>query len=655
MMPNITRGARVSGLMAYLAGPGRSNEHTEPHLVAGDTAIMAWHDDAELDHQSALQIGWQLDQPRRAFGTRVTTAVKDRDGHNVGVKDAHVWHCSLSLRADERELTDEQWAHISEEFVAGMGFADPATDEAPCRWVAVRHGRSKAGNDHVHVVVDLVREDGSKAKVWNDRPNAQRLAGELERKYGLQVLESREAGTGVRGQKPAEIEVVVRDELAKTVRATAAACGSEAEFVSRMRQTPDVRIRPRFAAGREDVVTGYSVAWAAPGSGALNWHGGGSLSPELSLPKLRAAWPDTPQQAAAAIPEWSGAKRNQRPAPSTAQPAIATPTTARDQLALTVRACAAAAGDEGEFVRRVRGARVRIRPRFAKGSTTEVTGYSVALREGPAADVWYGGGHLSRDLTLTRLRADWPPSPDSTAHAVSEWTAARREEPSVAAGRETLTPDPEMWARYTTEVTALREQLRSVPSDDRELWAHVARETAGAFAAWSHSVEGSTPGPLADTARTLARSAQLRAHQVRPRRAGLPSARGAALLCASVAAGGSGTIAQTVLLRQLANTVKALHDAHVAAGDARRAAEIRDVVMQRLTAVHAALPPAPDAEPVVVGVGDAQAVEAARVARQGQMPARAPGSPVPGTLRPPPTRPVERPGVQRPDRTEVDR
>ena len=651
MMPNITRGARMSGLLVYLAGPGRSNEHSEPHLVAGDAAIMAWHDDAELNHQAALQIGWQLDLPRRAFGTRVTTAVKDRDGHNIGVKDAHVWHCSLSLRADEPELTDERWAHICEEFVAGMGFADPASDRAPCRWVAVRHGRSKAGNDHVHVVVGLVNEDGSKAKVWNDRPNAQRLAGELERKYGLQVLQSREAGTGVRGQKPAEVEVVVRDELAKTVRATAAASESEKEFVSRMRQTAGVRIRPRFAAGREDVVTGYSVAWASPGSGALNWYGGGSLSPELSLPKLRARWPDTPEDAAAAIAEWHSAKRNQRVAPSTATTAaIATPTTAREQLALTVRACGAAAGEEAEFVRRVRQAGVRIRPRFAKGSTTtEVTGYSVALRDGPAGGVWYGGGHLARDLTLTRLRADWPSSAEA---ALREWTATRCDAPTVAVGREAVTPDPQLWARYTTEVTALREQLRNVPPGDRELWAHVARETAGAFAAWSHSVEGATPGPLAETARILARSAQLRAHQVRPRRAGLPSARGAALLCASVAAGGSGTIAQTVLLTQLANTVKALHDAHQASGDLRRANEIRDVVLQRLTMVHAALPP----EPVgVAGGSDPAAVEAARIAGQGQLPARAPGAPLPGQLDAPPPRPVQRPGVLRPDRSDVER
>jgi relaxase-like protein len=652
-MPNITRGGRMAGLLVYLAGPGRSNEHSEPHLVAGDAAVMAWHDDAELNHQAALQIGWQLDQPRRAFGTRVTTAVKNREGHNVGVKDAHVWHCSLSLRADEPELSDEKWAHICEEFVAGMGFADPSSDDAPCRWVAVRHGRSKAGNDHVHVVVGLVREDGTKANVWNDRPNAQRLAGALERKYGLQVLESRDAGTGVRGQKPAEVEVVVRDELAKTVRATAAACDNEAEFVRRMRQTPDMRIRPRFAAGRDDVVTGYSVAWAAPGAGAANWYGGGSLGADLSLPKLRAAWPDTPQDAATAIPEWQAAKRNQRSAPGSATPAIAAPTTARDQLALVVRACAAAAGDEAEFVRRVRRAGLRIRPRFAKGDTTVVTGYSVALRNGPAAGIWYGGGHLARDLTLTRLRAEWPTSPADARAALGEWTAARRDAPSIAVGREAQTPDPEMWARYTTEVTALREQLRSVPCEDRELWAHVARETAGAFAAWSHSVEGGAAGPIAETARVLARSAQLRAHQVRPRPAGLPSARGAALLCASIATGGSGTVAQTVLLRQLANTVKALHDAHQAAGDLRRANEIRNVVMQRLTTVHAALPP----EPAAVGATpeDPAAAEAARIAAQGQLPPRASGPPVPGQLDAPPKRPVDRPGVQRPDRNEVDR
>jgi hypothetical protein len=163
----------------------------------------------------------------------------------------------------------------------------------------------------------------------------------------------------------------------------------------------------------------------------------------------------------------------------------------------------------------------------------------------------------------------------------------------------------------------------------------VAKETAGAFAAWSLQVEAS-PGPLAATADALARSSQVRAHQARGQRAGVPSAKGAALLLASVGHGGTGTVAQAALLVQLANTAKALHDAHRAGGDARRAAEIARVVRAQLAAVSAALPAH---QMVGTGTGtgvDEQAAQAARVARTGQVPLRAPGSPVPADLRPRP-------------------
>ncbi|MBA2717409.1 MAG: hypothetical protein H0U51_10220, partial [Propionibacteriales bacterium] len=233
MMPNITRGGRMSGLLAYLAGPAREggNEHVDPHLIAGDSSVMVWHEGVTLGRESAQHVAAILDHPRRAFGTRVTVAVrrKSTDGELVTttpgarvlvgsggaqeelelpavplVKDADVWHCSLSLHADEGVLSDERWARISEQFVAKMGFADPASEAAPCRWVALRHGLSKGGNDHVHVVVSLVQEDGEKADTWNDRPRAQQAAGELEREHGLQVLESRGAGRGGRESTPAE-------------------------------------------------------------------------------------------------------------------------------------------------------------------------------------------------------------------------------------------------------------------------------------------------------------------------------------------------------------------------------------------------------------------------------------------------------------------
>ncbi len=141
-MPNITRGSGFARLMRYLAGPGRSNEHTEPHLVAWDPSIMAWQDDAELDRAAAEQIARALDEPRRMLG--------------FDVPDGPVWHCSLSLRAEEGQPSDEQWTAIAHDFVEGMGLTG-AQGRADCRWVAARHGLSTAGDDHIHVVVDLVR------------------------------------------------------------------------------------------------------------------------------------------------------------------------------------------------------------------------------------------------------------------------------------------------------------------------------------------------------------------------------------------------------------------------------------------------------------------------------------------------------------------
>jgi hypothetical protein len=44
------RGRRVAGLLYYLYGPGRSEAHTYPHLVAG------WRDPAELVPRSTFPI-----------------------------------------------------------------------------------------------------------------------------------------------------------------------------------------------------------------------------------------------------------------------------------------------------------------------------------------------------------------------------------------------------------------------------------------------------------------------------------------------------------------------------------------------------------------------------------------------------------------------
>ncbi|WP_235915519.1 relaxase/mobilization nuclease domain-containing protein, partial [Puerhibacterium puerhi] len=307
-MPNITRGDRVAGVMVYLVGKGRHNEHTNPHVVAGHDVVVEQAGGRQLDVDDALDIANELDLPRKVFGTRVTVPVREwredaQANVKVGEKDAHVWHCSLSLRADEGELSDEQWQAIATDFVTEMGFAaDDESGTAGCRWVAVRHGVSSAGNDHVHIVVNLVREDGTKARVHNDQPRAQAAANMLEHRYGLRVLESRESGRGMQaGAKPAEQAraeraeqpAPMRDELRRRVRAVAADASSEREFLDGLRDAR-VLVRPRYAEGGRDRVVGYSVA-LVPNvvdgrREAPVWFGAGRLDKALALGQLRARW-----------------------------------------------------------------------------------------------------------------------------------------------------------------------------------------------------------------------------------------------------------------------------------------------------------------------------------------------------------------------------
>lgn len=322
MIPNITRGSRMAGLMVYLASTDTDktkNAHTDPHLVAGDAAVMAWYDDGVLDHEDAIAIAKHLDQPRKLFGVEVR--VKDfawdaakKERVHVGYKDASVWHCSLSLRAEEGALTDQQWGDIANDFVEGMGFT-AASGKAQCRWAAINHGTSENGNHHIHIAVSLVREDGTKASTHGDYKRAQQTCRELEVKYGLEQLSSVYA---TRGYDRAEKATAARDQremhrasLARKVRASASASATEGEFVRRARNT-GMLLRPRYAKNTTEVIVGYSVAERPkPGERPI-WFGGGTLATDLRLGALRQEWVDSPQAATEAAAEWNAAARNKR-------------------------------------------------------------------------------------------------------------------------------------------------------------------------------------------------------------------------------------------------------------------------------------------------------------------------------------------------------
>jgi hypothetical protein len=185
----------------------------------------------------------RLDAPQIAAGER-------------GLRQ-YVWQCSLSLPADETARTDAQWQAIAERFVTGMGFAGDA-ERAGCRWVAVHHGLSKNGNDHVHVAVTLASEDGS--PVWfkpgEDFPLAQRVAGEIEVEFGLIQRVRRDGATRRKEATRGEVErarregkaVPDREVLRREVRAAAAGAETEEVWVRRMKAA-GLLVAPRATAG----------------------------------------------------------------------------------------------------------------------------------------------------------------------------------------------------------------------------------------------------------------------------------------------------------------------------------------------------------------------------------------------------------------------
>ncbi|MGI8416158.1 MAG: relaxase/mobilization nuclease domain-containing protein [Nakamurella sp.] len=331
MIPNVVKGADMPGLVRYLAGPGRANEHTHPHVIGGDGFTQAWNGAQELDRASAAELAAYLEEPRKQYGTEIRTKqwrqnpetgdrepVLDEAGDQA-YRDVNVWHCSLSLPAGEA-LSDDRWEQVTAEFMDEMGFTE-ASGKAPARWVAIHHGESTNGNDHVHIAASMVREDGTR---WDGRfqdfRRAQQICRELEAKHQLTPVDGRQFETATRAPRPVEREIAARagrpetarEELAMKLRSNAVASLSEAEWLRRV-QADGVIIRPRFVAGTSDVVAGYKAAMRTGGDDSLAFYGGGQISRDLSLPRVRENWPaPTVEAADQASAEWQAAFKGRR-------------------------------------------------------------------------------------------------------------------------------------------------------------------------------------------------------------------------------------------------------------------------------------------------------------------------------------------------------
>jgi uncharacterized protein YjbJ (UPF0337 family) len=158
----VFRGRSPYGLVRYLYGEGRRNEHTEPHLIA------SWDGDpAGLEPDYLEELGVHT-------VSRLTRTLAEPVAGCERAPERWVYH--LVLRNDEayRRLSDEEWAQVCRAAMDRTGIA-PEGDLAGCRWVAVRHA-----DEHVHLVATLAREDGRPPSVWNDYRALAQVAHEYE-------------------------------------------------------------------------------------------------------------------------------------------------------------------------------------------------------------------------------------------------------------------------------------------------------------------------------------------------------------------------------------------------------------------------------------------------------------------------------------------
>lgn len=117
MIPNITRGSDPAGLLRYLFGRGRSNEHSDQHMVCASPAITDCFDLDGRPTASFRRIAHELDRWYRRMAQDGQPMPPDMRGRrNPGRKPGkdRIWHCSLAIKAGQGIMDDQQWRQLVE-------------------------------------------------------------------------------------------------------------------------------------------------------------------------------------------------------------------------------------------------------------------------------------------------------------------------------------------------------------------------------------------------------------------------------------------------------------------------------------------------------------------------------------------------------------
>ncbi|MES0838384.1 relaxase/mobilization nuclease domain-containing protein [Nocardiopsis tropica] len=278
MIAKVMRGQDTLGLLKYLYGPGSANEHTDPHQVA------AWR-----------TLG--VPDPGRAPEADLGVLARRLDRFVRPQVRRHVWHCAIRVAPTDRPLSEPEWEQVARRLAAAGGVA-PLGDERACRWVAVRHDGPQS--HHIHLLATLARQDDTNPDIHNDALRLRQECRLLEAELGLRPTSAADrtsAPSPTRGEtekaRRQGRERPSRALLERLARRAAAAARTEEEFLTAL-DAGGALLRLRQSAS--GAVSGYSLA--LPGDVAPDgrpvWFSGGSLAPDLSLPRVRARFADAP-------------------------------------------------------------------------------------------------------------------------------------------------------------------------------------------------------------------------------------------------------------------------------------------------------------------------------------------------------------------------
>ncbi|MFF8293601.1 relaxase/mobilization nuclease domain-containing protein [Streptomyces sp. NPDC016309] len=287
-------------MLDYLYGPGKRDEHTNPHMVASwDDPYV--EDPARSPDMTIADLALILDAPVYAL---------------LGKRPAkHVYHVAVRNAPEDRLLMDAEWARVAREMMHASGIA-PHGDDQACRWVAIRHA-----DDHIHIVATKARQDGRQPRLRQDIPQMHAAARNFEVEFGLRRLKHGDK-TARKWPKTGEQEKAVRrglsepvrETLQRTVRQAAAAAANEDDFFTRL-TAAGVRVNKRVAP--DGNITGYSVAMPGDRDGGQHavWFPGARLAADLSLPRVRERWSTSVSVPTSAPAEmWQEAERRVRAA-----------------------------------------------------------------------------------------------------------------------------------------------------------------------------------------------------------------------------------------------------------------------------------------------------------------------------------------------------